>query len=368
MKVLHVYKQYYPVMGGIENHIRLLAAGQRERGIEVEILAAGEGPLSRIEFIDEVKVTKAGRLLRAASTPVSPALALYLFRSDADLIHLHFPYPIGELSYLMAGKGRPMVLTYHSDIVRQKRLLRLYRPFLRRALARADRIIATSLQYAESSEFLPAYKEKVRVVPLGIDTDRFADLDLPKTAALRERFGSPFILFVGRLRYYNGLEFLIRAMLDIEANLVIVGTGPEESELRALTSQLNLSEKVRFAGEVPDAEIVSYYQACDLFVLPSCLPSEAFGIVQLEAMACGKPVVCTELGTGTSYVNVDGETGLVVPLCDSDALAHAINRILIDKEASHSFGENALRRVKEKFGKDVTVENVIEVYREISPV
>jgi glycosyltransferase involved in cell wall biosynthesis len=368
MKVLHVYKQYYPVMGGIENHIRLLAAGQRERGIEVEVLVAGDGPRSRLEHIDGIKVVKAGTLLSAASTPLSPAIALYLQHSDADLIHLHFPYPIGESAFLLAGRERPMVLTYHSDIVRQKSLLRLYRPVLRRVLARANRIIATSPQYVRSSEFLPDYEDKVRVVPLGIDVERYESINHPVVDAVHERYGTPMVLFVGRLRYYKGLEFLIRAMRDVEANLVIVGTGPEERNLRDLTDQLNLSEKVCFSGEVSDEEVAAYYQACDLFVLPSCLPSEAFGVVQLEAMACGKPVVCTELGTGTSYVNVDGETGLVVPPCDSDALAHAIKLILSDKEASHSFGENALRRVKEKFGKDVMVEGVIEVYREIRAV
>lgn len=365
MKVIHVYKEYYPVLGGIENHIRMLAEAQVSAGIDVEVLVAGPGIRSRIERINGVRVIKAGRFGSFASTPISPALFLYLRRSQADLVHLHFPYPLGELAYLTKSGHKPMIVTYHSDIVRQKTLLRFYGPFLEMVLQRADRIIATSPQYVHSSDYLPEFAAKTRIVPFGVELARFDNVNPALVEGIRRGSRTPILLFAGRLRYYKGLEYLIQAMRQVNAVLMVVGVGPMEQELRLLTDELGLGSKVRFLGEVSEEELVAHYQAVDVFVLPSSHKSEAFGIVQLEAMACGTPVVCTELGTGTSFVNLHEETGLVVPPRDSQALAGAINGMLGDGSLRARLGRNARLRVEREFTRDVMVQRVLDVYREV---
>ncbi|MCL5256482.1 MAG: glycosyltransferase [Chloroflexi bacterium] len=312
MRVIHVYKEYHPVLGGIENHVRMLAEAQAAAGIDVEVLVSGLDIRSRIERIGGVRVIKAGRFGALASTPISPALFLHLRRSRADLVHLHFPYPLGELAYLAGALSRPMVMSYHSDIVRQKTLLRFYGPFLEVALRRAGRILASCPQCVQSSDYLPGFAGKIRIVPYGVELARFDNVDSVLEQDIRPAGDRPLLLFAGRLRYYKGLEYLIQAMRRVNAGLIIIGIGPMEQELRRLANELGVEDKVRFAGELPEKELVAHYHAADIFVLPSSHKSEAFGIVQLEAMACGKPVICTELGTGTSFVNLHEETGLVV--------------------------------------------------------
>jgi glycosyltransferase involved in cell wall biosynthesis len=361
VKVLHIYKDYYPVLGGIENHIRILAEGLIRRGIEAQVLVTNTGPKTTVEEIGGVPVIKAGCPFRMSGAPLSPDLYLWLRRLEPDIAHLHFPNPTAELGQLLLGRSRKFVLTYHSDIVRQKYLLRLYRPFLWRALAAADRIIATSPNYVRSSPYLHRFADKCVVIPLGIDLSPFEGADRGRAEAVRRRYGSPLLLFVGKLRYYKGLEYLLEAMREVEARLLVVGTGPMEEEWQALAEALNLEDKVVFLGEVSDDDLPLYYHACDLFVLPASHRSEAFGLVQVEAMACGKPVICTELGTGTSYVNVDGETGLVVLPRDCQALAEAINHLLADGALRRRLGDRARARVR-RFSKEDMVDRIVELY------
>ncbi|MBI3980309.1 MAG: glycosyltransferase [Chloroflexi bacterium] len=368
MKVLHVYKNYYPTFGGIESHIRLLCAGLRDvSDVDVEVLVAGADRRTSTEVVDGVRVTRAGALFTFASAPVSPALFREMARRPVDIVHLHFPYPIGELAYLLMGRSRRLVITYHSDIVRQKRLLQLYRPFLRRLLARADRICVTNPRYAATSPFLSPFLDKCTVVPLGIEPARFAGNGRTRAlaAAIRRDVGSPIVLFVGKLRYYKGIEYLVEAMQAIPAHLVVVGEGPYASVIRAQVKRLGLDDRVHLVDEVADEALPAYYQAADVFVLPSTHRSEAFGAVQLEAMAVGVPVVCTELGTGTTYVNRDGETGLVVPPRDAAALAGAVNRLLADDELRGRLGRQARHRVEAEFSAERMVDLVVTVYRQV---
>jgi len=277
VKVLHIYKDYYPVLGGIENHLRLLAEGLAKRGLEVTVLVTSlTGQTTTLEM-NGVGVIKAGRLATLASTPLSLSLLLIVRRLEPDIAHIHFPYPWGELAHLWLGRARRTVITYHSDIVRQRSLLRFYEPFLWRLLAKADRIIASSDHYLESSFYLSRYADKSRVIPYGIDLERFSSP--PANAeAIRRRHGSPLLLFVGRLRYYKGLQYLLEAMGDIEARLLIVGKGPMEKEWLNLATELALATRVTFMGEVSEEELPLYYHACDIFVLPASERSEAFGI------------------------------------------------------------------------------------------
>lgn len=374
MRVLHVYKDYHPIVGGIENHVRLLAETQAQRGLDVTVLVTSLAPRTTITKMGGVQVVRAGRLAHVASTPLSLAFFAQLRRLRTDIAHLHFPYPPGELGNLLFRPGRRTIITYHSDVIRQQGILRLYRPLLRRVLRRADRVIATSPAYIRSSPYLREVSERCTVVPLGIDPTPFLHHHR-QAEAIRARFQAqptqhptparPLILFVGRLRYYKGLEYLLEAMQEIEATLLIIGSGPKATEWQALAQHLSLQERVHFLGEVTDEELPAYYQAADVFVLPASHRSEAFGVVQLEAMAAGKPVVSTELGTGTSFVNQDGVTGFVVPPRNAQALVRAVKRLLADPALRRSMGEQGRQRVLNHFTIDKMVDGVTKVYESV---
>ncbi|MBI5032961.1 MAG: glycosyltransferase [Chloroflexi bacterium] len=360
MEILHIYKDYFPVLGGIENHIKLLAETQAARGHNVSVLVASRDNHTHIETLNGVRVIFAARNATLSSAPISLAMFDLIRRETPDVAHLHFPYPVGEVANHFFGHARRTVLTYHSDIIRQKYLRVLYRPLMHRILARVDCILTTSPNYIASSPVLARWKDKCVVVPLGIDPRPFECA----VAAPRDDQSPVRLLFVGKLRYYKGLNYLLQAMREISnAQLVIVGEGPEGEMLRALARQLGVEERVVFAGEVSDEELPTQYAASDIFVLPASERSEAFGIVQLEAMAAGKPVVCTEVGTGTSFVNVDGETGYVVPARDAHALAAAINRLIDHPDLCARMGAAGRTRVRQEFTLDKMIERVMKVYQ-----
>jgi len=374
MRILHVYKDYTPVLGGIENHVRLLAEGQVRRSHRVTVLVTNPAPRgwrTHEETINGVRVVRAGRLATVASTPLSLSLFREVRRLSCDVIHLHFPYPVGEVAqWLFGPRTARRVLTYHSDVVRQKILLRLYAPLMRRVLAGVDVILATSRPYAESSPVLRRFWNRVRVVPLGIETARFCTAPPERTAAWRTRLapeGEPLLLFVGRLRYYKGLDVLLQAMpLVPRARLVVAGDGPMRANWQRLANHLALSERVVFLGDVPDEELPALYHAADLFVLPATARSEAFGTVLIEAMAAGLPLVTTDVGTGTSWVNQHGETGLVVPPRAPAALAAAITQLLENPDLRRVMGRAGQQRALAEFDVERMVERVLEVYREVA--
>lgn len=365
MRILHLYKDYYPVVGGIENHIRTLAEGTVERGVEVTVLVTSLTSKTEVGEKSGVWVIKAGRLATFASTPLSFSLFTWIRRLKSDITHLHFPYPWGEMAHLIGGRSQRTVITYHSDIVRQKNLLKLYRPFLRRLLARADRIIATSPRYIQTSPYLSRVVDKSVVIPLGVYLAPFLQARNEGVGRLRTKHDPPLLLFMGPLRYYKGLEYLIKAMKAIDAKLLVVGSGPMAQAWQSLAADLGLAHKIFFIGRVEDEDLPAYYQACDLFVLPASHRSEAFGTVQVEAMASGKAVISTELGTGTSYVNIDGETGLVVPARDADALARAINRLLADEALRTEMGERGKKRAMQEFSHEVMTDRVLALYESL---
>ncbi len=365
MRILHVYKDYHPVFGGIENHLRWLAEAQAARGHDVTALVTNPaGMTTTVREENGVRVIRAARLATVASTPLSLSLPLILRRQQPDVVHLHFPYPLGEVSQWLLRRGRATVMTYHSDVVKQAGVLRVYGPLLRRVLRRMDRILPTSEPYIQSSPWLRPLAARCTVAPLGVDVKRFASPQPARVQAIHRRYPGPLLLFVGRLRYYKGLEYLIRAMQRVEATLLIVGTGPEAARLGAMSYELGLAEKVHFLADVSDETLSAYYQAADVFVLPSSHRSEAFGIVLLEAMAAGTPLISTELGTGTSWVNQDGVTGLVVPPRDANALATAINKLLADDAMREEMGARAQARARAQFDLPVLVDRVMAVYEQ----
>lgn len=370
MRVVHVYKDIYPVKGGIENYVLALAGRLRENeGIDARILVTSPGRHTEQTTLDGVPTTKAARLASAASTPLSAALAPLLRELRPDLVHLHAPYPVGELAYLMAAPRSPMVMTYHSDVVRQKTLMRAYAPALELVLRRARVIIATSPQYKASSRWLRRHRARTRIVPLGIEQRRFQQPDEPtlgRAAALRAHYGPNLLHSHGVFRYYKGLRYLVDALALLpEARLLLSGTGPEEAELRARVSAQGLDDRVHFAGAVSDDELPAYYRAADLYALPAVARSEAFGLSMVEAQASGLPCLSTEVGTGTSYVNMDGVTGLVVLPADAAALADAARRLLSDEPLRQAMGRRAQARAAELFSLDANAAAVAAIYREV---
>lgn len=366
MKVVHIYKDFYPVSGGIENMIYILAK-EHEKRIYTEVLVSSRR-LKREELeVDGITVVRLPEVLRLNSMPILPTLYQELKRTDADLFHFHHPFPMGDLSYLLSGIRTPFVVSYHSDVVRQRISNLFYKPLMNRFFARAKRIIVSSQNYIDSSDILRRWRDKCVVIPYGIDAKFFSPTQEKDDIAskIRERYGERIVLFVGVLRYYKGIDLLIDAMKYVDGRLIIVGRGPEWNALQRKVVEMNISKKIIFENAVSNFNLLSYYRASDVFVLPSIYRSEAFGIVLLEAMACGKPVISTELGTGTSWVNQHGVTGLVVPPGDPWALAQAINKILDDKELARKFGENARKRVEENFTKELMAERVMRVYEEV---
>ncbi|MCD6386275.1 glycosyltransferase [Candidatus Sumerlaeota bacterium] len=364
--VLHIYKDYYPpVVGGIEKTINLMCEGVKD-DYEVRVLIASRGVrLSAHRYeCNGVKIYESPSLGRMSSAPVCPAFPLLLKKLKSDILHFHFPNPTGEISYLLARPRGKVVVTYHSDIVRQKRALRFYRPWIHRFLRLADIILPTSPNYIEHSEFLQQYKDKCEVMPLGIDLNQFKLTERVKeeSAKIRKSISRPIVLFIGVLRYYKGLKFLIEAMTSVPACLIIIGSGPEETSLRQLCARLGVNDKVVFTGEVSDEEKVCYLYASDIFCLPSHLPSEAYGISQIEAMACGVPVVSTALDTGVPFVNKDGESGIIVPPANPRALADAINSLLADEPRRLRLGKQAQQRAHRLFDARQMISHLKQIY------
>jgi glycosyltransferase involved in cell wall biosynthesis len=367
VKVLFVTKFYSPVEGGIESYSQILCEGMRDRGVEVEVVAAAQGALkSRVDEVAGIKVHRLGLLTTLRSAPVTPSMPS-LLRDIAprfDLIHHNFPNPWAELCHLACSAEVKSLVTYHSDIFRQKFLLQLYRPWVHKFLGRTSAIIATSPNYIASSPFLSQYRDRCHSIPLPVRASVPARcIDGAKT---RERYGD-FVLFVGRLVYYKGLQYLIEAIGSLpEVQLVVAGRGPLENKYRALARKSGLHDRVHFLGRVDDEQLMPFRAGCRCLVLPSIYRSEAFGMVLGEAMAYGVPVISTELGTGTSYINQDGRTGFVVPPADPGALAEKIALICGDENLRRELGQNAKKRVEEEFSTELMIEKTLALYEKLA--
>jgi len=365
MRILHVYKDYPPVRGGIEHHIRSLATGQAARGHDVEVVVAATGSRSTTSMECGVRVLRAARLGTLRSTPLSPGLVMTAVRRPADIVHLHFPHPPGELAWILRAFRPPAVVSYHADIIRQKLLALALRPMRWVVLSRAARILVSSPMMMTSSSDVHRHAGRVSVVPMGIPEPLEVPADDRELLNIESRFPSPRVLFVGRLRHYKGVRHLIDAMADVAAVLLIAGDGPLRAELEARVAALGMGDRVRFLGDVEESTLWRLYQAADILVLPSDSRAESYGLVLVEAMAVGVPVISTELGTSTSWVNRHGETGLVVPPSDPSALAHSVRELLDDHELRSRLGRAARRRVRSELLADRMVDRVLEIYREI---
>lgn len=368
MRILHVYKTYLPeTLGGVEQVIYNLCEGTRASGHVADVFVSGPVPALREVQVGRQRVFQARRTVQLFSTPLSSEMMrdLPTLARGYDLIHYHFPWPFADLLQLRLGGGRPYVVTYHSDIVKQQRLSRLYRPLLmNRFLAGAARVVATSETYVASSPVLRSLEHPPAVVPLGIPPpDRPTPDQAPEGPAVRAVLSdpSPFFLFVGVMRYYKGLDVLVRAAAQVQSRVVIAGDGPERGRIEALGQSLGVSN-LRFVGPVTEGDKWMLLDRALAFVLPSHRRSEAFGVSLLEAAALYRPLISCEIGTGTSEVDRDSETGLVVPPGDPRALAAAMRKMENDPEAAAAMGNRAARRFAERFTADRMMDGYLAVY------
>jgi rhamnosyl/mannosyltransferase len=373
MKVLHLGK--FDTLGGIERHVKTLARGLVATGdVEIINLVSADSPKG-YEHADygypTIAVPCHGVVASVAISPTLPLVARRLHHEHRfDIVHLHFPDPLGHLTALTLPRSIRRVISWHSDIIRQRKALALYGPFLRHFVRDVDGLVGATPQHLDASAQIPPARpgQVRRVVPYGFDPGQMAWTERArarKAELLALAAGRPIVFTVGRHVYYKGFDVLLRAMAGIDALLIIGGTGPLTADLTRQAEASGLRERVLFTGYIPDDDLIAYYDVCDVFTMPSTDRSEAFGLVQLEAMHFGKPVVSTRLGTGVEFVNVDGETGLLVPPGDAAALRSAIQHLLADPGLRRRLGDAGRVRVASTFSVEQMVQGMLDAYRSI---
>mgnify|MGYP006285937403 CR=1 FL=1 len=375
MDILQVSKWYLPYKGGIETVVQQIVDGLREateRNFRVLACNHKTSVAHQSGRVGGVPVERVPAVGAIFSTPIAPTFPAAYAREvqEADVVHVHTPFPLVELLDPWLRYDARLVVTLHSVPTQTKwtMLDPLYQAALSRFVVNAHRVVTTSEAMINYVPFLRRNSERCEVIPPAADVQK-RDVDDRKQAHLRQEIEADdkkVILFVGRLVYYKGVDVLLRAMVDIEdAILVVVGKGPERETLQELASNLGIDAQVRFPGFVSEDDLPVYYSTADLFVLPSISSSEAFGIVQVEAMMYGIPVVNTSLDTGVASVSRDGETGLTVPPGDVGALADAIQTLLFDPQLHAELSAAARNRARD-FEKDYVVGQYDELYDEIS--
>ena len=369
MKVLHVYRTYFPdTQGGLEEVIRQLCLGGADNGIENRVFTLSDRPRPGGVYLPEAKVVQVKKSFEAASCGVSLGGFREFSRQVAwaDIVHYHFPWPFADILHFAAGRSKPSILTYHSDIVRQKVLMTVYRPLMFRYLASMDRIVATSPNYFATSEVLSRYAKKVEIIPIGLNEEAYPSVTQSRDdmERIEAACGRNFFLFVGVLRYYKGLHILLDAIQGAPYQVVIVGSGPVENELRAQASRLGL-DNVIFTGYVSDTEKMALFKLCRGVVFPSYLRSEAFGVTLLEGAMSSKPLISAEIGSGTSHVNIHGETGLVVPPGNAPALREAMDTLARSWTMAANMGQRARERYEKLFTGSVMAQRYARTYSEV---
>ncbi len=362
IKVLQVYKTCFPLTnGGVEQVIRYIAKGCLDHNVETKILS-----LSNVDDSLTCEGTEI-HLAKKDFTIKSNCFSFSLFNRAkqliewADVIHFHYPWPSGDLlSFLV--KDKPIVVTYHSDIVKQKFLKILYKPLEKIFLRKASKVIVTSTNYLNSSRNLIPYKGKCEVIPLGIDYSDYDSQDAEIRERIKEKYGDNFFLFIGVLRYYKGLKYLIEAAAINGLPVVIAGNGPELNNLKNQINDLEL-KNVHLIGFVSDLERNALLSLCKAFVFPSHIRSEAFGVSLIESLYYGKPIISCEIGTGTSFVNKNGETGVVIAPENSLALSNAMIS-LQDLNLWDDYSKGARRRA-ELFSHTRMAEKYADLYKEL---
>lgn len=369
LTILHLGKYYPPAPGGMEKVVQLLCEAERARGLDSRVIAANTSARTVHETLHGVPVTRLAALGAIGSVGLCPGFPLTVARASRDVTVIHEPNPVALASDWLTRQDGPLVVWFHSEVLRPQWKYRLlYQPLLRRVLRRASAIVVSSPNLAEHAAELQPFQFKCVVIPFGIDRDRLALTPgvAGRAAELRVAAGRPSLLFVGRLVPYKGVDVLLRAMAGIDAALWVIGDGPLRQALEAETARCGLTDRVRFLGPLPDADVVAHLHACDVFVLPSVTHAETFGMVQLEAMICGKPVVCTNVRSGVPWVNRHEETGLVVEPGDVEGLANALRRLLGDTALRSRMGVAGRERVLSTFSLEQMASRTAALYGDIA--
>jgi glycosyltransferase involved in cell wall biosynthesis len=367
MRVLHFYKTYLPdSMGGIEQVIFQLCDSTDRMSIDNTVLALSANPSAAPLQIRQHVVHQSRMDFQLASTGFSYSV-FKKFRelaAEADVINYHFPWPFMDVVHFCSAVKKPYVVTYHSDIVRQRHLLTLYRPLMRRFLDGADRIVAASPNYVHTSDVLKQYPDKTRVITYGLNKNSYPQPDAERMAGWKARLGERFFLFVGVMRYYKGLHILLDALKGVDYPVVIMGAGPLEKQLHAQAAALGLRH-VHFLGRLGDEDKVALLELSYAIVFPSHLRSEAFGISLLEGAMFGKPMISSEIGTGTSYINIHDETGLVVPPSNPEAFREAMRTLWENPTQAQAMGAKAEARYRQLFTSEEMGRKWVQLYEEL---
>jgi len=367
MKVLHFYKTYYPdSFGGVEQVIFQLASGSAQLGVDSTVLSLTPQKVDRLVEVNGHQSYRCRSNFQIASTDFSLS-SFWQFNElvkKTDIVHYHFPWPFMDLVHFVVNHKKPSIVTYHSDIVKQKFLLRLYSPLKNKFLDSVDSIVATSPNYRVTSDLLQKYQNKVEVIPIGLDRKFYPSIDVERTQYWRSVVGDKFFLFVGVLRYYKGLKILLDALALGDLPTVIVGAGPIEQELKVKAGSLGL-KNIIFLGQVSEEDKVALLNLSYAVVFPSHLRSEAFGISLLEGAMYGKPMISSEIGTGTSYINSDQETGIVVPPSSPKDLQTAMSYLWNNPKVAERMGHKAIARYEKLFTADKMCQSYKALYERL---
>ncbi|WP_373032505.1 glycosyltransferase [Sulfurovum sp.] len=369
-KVLQLGKFYSPYNGGIETVTFDITEYLNAQGIKTDVLCSNEKNEYSDETMNGYNVFRTKSWGVHFSTSITPQLITKLRKkaNNYDILHIHLPNPMVNLALLLVNTNQKIVLHWHSDIIKQKYLLKLYEPLQTWLLRRADSIITTSPKYMEESLVLQPYIDKCISIPLGIDEYKMQYTDA-KVQSIKEKYKNKKIIFtLGRLIYYKGFEYLIDAgkYLDDSFIILIGGKGELKEELEQKIKKEKLEDRVKLLGRIEDYDLGNYFKACDLFCLPSIAKSEAFGVVQIEAMSFGKPIVATNIkGSGVDWVNKDGVSGLNVPIKDAEAIAEACKTIMSDEKTYQRFSQNARERFQNNFLREKMGDKTIELYKKL---
>lgn len=369
MRVLHVYRTYFPdTQGGLEEVVRQICSNSKPLGVESRVFSLSTaqdlGPIKR----DEAEVFRAKLTLEVASCGMSIS-AFSVFSKLvkwADIVHYHFPWPFADMLHFLCKVKKPTLLTYHSDIVRQRFLNVIYTPLMRQFLGSVDKIICTSPNYFATSEILLEFEDKINIIPIGINESTYPVPEPSYMQAVQQKYDQEFFMFVGVLRYYKGLHILLEAIQNAPFSVVIVGSGPTEAALKQQADDLGLTNVI-FTGYLPDADKISLLKLCRGVVFPSYMRTEAFGVTLLEGAMYGKPLISTEVGSGTSHVNIDGQTGIVVPPGSHKALRAALDILWHQPETAARMGRNARARYETLFNGTLMGGRYTSLYETLHP-
>ena len=365
MKVLHLGKFYAPAKGGMETVLSAVCEGTSSV-VRNRVMVANTGWRTVEERRGTVDVVRVGAVAKIGSVACCPLMPLRLRREAADVMVIHEPNPMGLLAYYVARPRAALIVWFHSEVIRPSWKYRLfYRPLFEFAMARASAVVVATPTLAATAPQLQPWQSKCVVVPYGVDVDVEPDDDVRRRAAeLRRRHALPIVLFVGRLVPYKGIDVLLEALRGTDVVALLVGDGPLKATLERRARELGVETQVHFLGAVDSRELAALYTAADLLVLPSVTRQEAFGVVQIEAMGRGKPVISTSLGTGVEWVNQHRETGLIVPPGDAGALRDAIRRITSDAAYRDALGAAGASRARSVFSTERMVAAALALFDE----